>query len=125
MEHTRDKDGILIADKGRFPSGILALSRYVSHLLLLVLIKYAFYCQMHDKGVLLGIYEDYGTKTCGGYPGSYGYLEKDANTFAEWEVDYLKLDGCNVNVSEMPIGKLSVQKIPKKILFRIFQATPR
>jgi len=87
MEHSRDKDGTLIADKGRFPSGILALSRY-----------------MHERGVLLGIYEDYGTKTCGGYPGSYGYLEKDANTFAEWEVDYLKLDGCNVNVSEMPIG---------------------
>ena len=63
---------------------------------------------MHEKGVLLGIYEDYGTKTCGGYPGSYGYLEKDANTFAEWEVDYLKLDGCNVNVTEMPIGQLSV-----------------
>lgn len=26
--------------------------------------------------------------------GSEGYLQKDAQTFAEWEVDYLKMDGC-------------------------------
>ena len=35
-----------------------------------------------------------GTHTCGGYPGTLGYIEKDADTFAEWGVDSLKLDGC-------------------------------
>jgi len=40
-----------------------------------------------------GIYEDYGNFTCAGYPGILGHLEKDANTFAEWDVDYVKLDG--------------------------------
>ncbi|PIO54204.1 hypothetical protein TELCIR_24438, partial [Teladorsagia circumcincta] len=61
---------------------------------------------MHDKGLQLGIYEDYGTETCEGYPGSLNHLQIDAETFASWDVDYLKLDGCNVNTTLMPIGKL-------------------
>lgn len=60
---------------------------------------------MHDRNLKLGIYEDYGTKTCGGYPGSYGHLEIDAQTFADWQVDYLKLDGCNINEEQYPIGE--------------------
>lgn len=31
-----------------------------------------------------GLYEDYGTKTCAGYPGVIDHMELDANTFAEW-----------------------------------------
>jgi len=49
---------------------------------------------MHAKGVKFGTYSDEGTKTCGGYPGTKGYEGVDAQTFAEWGVDYLKLDGC-------------------------------
>ena len=51
--------------------------------------------QVHSKGLKLGIYEDFGTKTCAGYPGSEYYLQTDAQTFADWGIDYLKLDGCN------------------------------
>ncbi|RZB40326.1 alpha-N-acetylgalactosaminidase-like, partial [Asbolus verrucosus] len=79
----RDSNDRLQADPERFPNGIKGLADYV-----------------HSKGLKLGIYEDYGTKTCAGYPGSLGYLEIDANTFAEWEVDYLKFDGCNVTPDE-------------------------
>ena len=50
---------------------------------------------MHAKGLKLGIYEDFGTKTCGGYPGSEYHLQMDAQTFADWKVDLLKFDGCN------------------------------
>ncbi len=35
--------------------------------------------------------------TCQRRPGSLGYEVKDANTFAAWGVDYLKLDSCNTN----------------------------
>ena len=49
--------------------------------------------QIHNKGLKFGIYEDYGNFTCAGYPGILGHLETDANTFADWEVDYVKLDG--------------------------------
>ena len=48
---------------------------------------------VHSKGLKFGIYEDYGNFTCAGYPGILGSLETDANTFAEWDVDYVKLDG--------------------------------
>jgi len=50
---------------------------------------------MHAYGVKFGIYSDEGTKTCAGYPGSKDSEEIDAQTFADWGVDYLKLDGCN------------------------------
>ena len=44
-------------------------------------------------GLKFGIYEDYGNFTCAGYPGILGHLETDADTFASWDVDYVKLDG--------------------------------
>ena len=39
-------------------------------------------------------YSDEGTQTCGGFAGSKGHEKQDAETFASWGVDYLKLDGC-------------------------------
>ncbi|CAH1640394.1 unnamed protein product [Spodoptera littoralis] len=45
-------------------------------------------------GLKFGIYEDYGNYTCAGYPGVLGHEAVDVATFAEWEVDYVKLDGC-------------------------------
>jgi hypothetical protein len=52
-------------------------------------------CRPLLPGVKFGIYSDMGTSTCGGYPGSKGFEDIDAKTFASWGVDYLKLDGCN------------------------------
>ena len=74
----RDKNGILLADKSKFPSGMKALADYV-----------------HSKGLKLGMYTDVGDKTCGGYAGSLNYEKLDATTFAGWGVDYLKEDWCN------------------------------
>jgi alpha-galactosidase len=31
---------------------------------------------------------------CGFFPGSWGYEELDAATYAEWGIDYLKYDNC-------------------------------
>lgn len=73
----------------RFPGGISKLARYV-----------------HDRGLKLGIYGDLGTYTCGGYPGTtLDKIEIDAQTFAEWEVDMLKLDGCYSDAAEQEQGK--------------------
>ena len=60
--------------------------------------------QIHKKGLKLGIYLDYGTKTCGGYPGSLDYLELDAKTIADWGVDMLKMDGCYADPKTMSTG---------------------
>jgi alpha-galactosidase len=51
---------------------------------------------VHSKGLQFGLYTSVGDKTChGGWsPGSYQHYEKDAQTFADWEVDYVKIDYC-------------------------------
>jgi len=87
LANERDADGRLQADPFRFPNGIRSLADYV-----------------HGLGLKLGIYEDYGNFTCGGYPGVLGHLEVDAQTFADWQVDYLKLDGCYAELDDMEIG---------------------
>nr|WP_262901568.1 glycoside hydrolase family 27 protein [Candidatus Sulfidibacterium hydrothermale] len=74
----RDKNGNIIADPVKFPSGIKALADYI-----------------HSKGLKFGIYSDAGTKTCQGRPGSRGYEFQDARTYARWGVDYLKYDWCH------------------------------
>lgn len=61
---------------------------------------------MHTRGLKMGIYGDIGNFTCGGYPGDLGYMEKDANTFASWDVDSLKLDGCWFPTALMSVGKI-------------------
>ena len=50
---------------------------------------------VHSKGLKLGIYSSPGPKTCEGYEGSYGHEQQDADTFANWGVDYLKYDLCS------------------------------
>lgn len=61
---------------------------------------------MHDRGLKLGIYGDMGTYTCGGYPGTpVDKIDIDAQTFAEWEVDMFKYDGCYSNATVQEQGK--------------------
>jgi alpha-galactosidase len=73
----RGADGRLVPDPVKFPSGIKGVADYV-----------------HGLGLKLGIYGDAGTNTCAGYPGSLGTEELDAQTWADWGVDYLKYDNC-------------------------------
>ncbi|MBS1604701.1 MAG: NPCBM/NEW2 domain-containing protein, partial [Bacteroidetes bacterium] len=49
---------------------------------------------IHDRGLKFGIYSSPGPQTCGGHLGSYGHEDKDAATWADWGVDYLKYDYC-------------------------------
>jgi alpha-galactosidase len=49
---------------------------------------------VHALGLKFGLYTDRGTKTCGGLPGSQGYEEIDAKTYASWGVDFVKEDSC-------------------------------
>lgn len=46
---------------------------------------------VHGLGLKYGMYSSAGLTTCAGYPASLGYEELDAQTFAEWGVDYLKV----------------------------------
>ncbi|XP_004643420.1 alpha-galactosidase A [Octodon degus] len=83
MAPQRDSQDRLQADPQRFPGGIRRLANFV-----------------HSKGLKLGIYADVGNKTCAGFPGSFGYYDLDAQTFADWGVDLLKFDGCHCDSIE-------------------------
>lgn len=62
--------------------------------------------QAHSLGLKLGIYADMGSFTCMGYPGTtLDKVEQDAQTFAEWKVDMLKLDGCYSTSKERAEGE--------------------
>lgn len=74
---TRDANGLIQPSKTKFPSGMKAFADYV-----------------HSKGLKLGIYSDAAPSTCGGYLGSYGYEQKDADQFASWGIDFVKYDYC-------------------------------
>jgi alpha-galactosidase len=50
---------------------------------------------LHNKGLKFGIYSSPGSKTCGGYLGSYQHESQDAGLYAGWGIDYLKYDWCS------------------------------
>jgi alpha-galactosidase len=52
---------------------------------------------VHSKGLKLGIYSSPGPKTCAQYEGSFGHEDQDAETYAQWGIDYLKYDYCSFN----------------------------
>lgn len=66
-------------DLKRFPDGINGTAK-----------------KIHDLGLNIGIYSSAGTHTCAGYPASIGFEDIDAQTFADWGIDYLKYDNCNI-----------------------------
>ena len=74
----RDENGKLQGDLESFPSGIKALCEKVNKL-----------------GLKLGIYSSNGTFTCEDLPASLGKEALDADTFAEWGIEYFKYDFCH------------------------------
>ena len=92
----RDSEGRLQSDFVSFPNGIKNLAERVNSL-----------------GLKLGIYSSNGTLTCEDLPASLGNEAIDADTFAEWGVEYFKYDFChNVPIpSRAPkIEKITVFK---------------
>jgi alpha-galactosidase len=76
----RNAQGDLQPNPHLFPQGIAPVARYV-----------------HSLGLRFGIYTSAGTKNCAGTSaGSYGHYQQDAQLFASWGVDYVKLDWCYV-----------------------------
>ena len=67
----------IIVDPERFPSGMPNLVEYI-----------------HSKGLYIGLYSDAGEYTCQKRPGSLGFEDVDATTYAKWQIDYLKYDNC-------------------------------
>ncbi len=77
-ESVRDDDGDLAENRWAFPHGMRWLAD-----------------QIHRRGLRFGLYTDAGTKTCQGYPGSLGNEIRDARHFADFGVDFVKVDWCH------------------------------
>ena len=69
--------GWLTVDKKKFPQAM----KWVAQ-------------QLHNMGFLYGMYSSAGEMTCARYEGSLDYETQDAQSFASWDVDYLKYDNC-------------------------------
>ena len=67
----------IVPDSMRFPSGMKYLADYA-----------------HTKGMKFGVYTSSSSETCQSRPGSYGFEALDANTYCDWDLDYIKIDRC-------------------------------
>jgi len=110
----RAADGSIVANE-KFPD-MKALSDYI-----------------HSLGLKFGIYSSPGPQTCGGYLGSYQHEDQDAQTYANWGVDYLKYDWCSyggiapkkpsIDDYKKPyqVMRASLDKVSRDILFSFCQ----
>ncbi len=103
MAPARDRRGRLVPDPVRFPGGIRRLADLA-----------------HRHGLKLGLYTDCGTRTCGGLPASYDHDLVDANTFADFGIDYLKHDWCHVPFEDFP--GLSEAQVAETLYTRMSEA---
>ncbi len=74
----RDENGRFVADYATFPRGIRPLVD-----------------EINEMGLKVGIYSSNGTHTCEDLPASLGFESIDADTFAEWGIEYFKYDFCH------------------------------
>lgn len=75
---SRDSSGNITVDANQWPSGMAGIASYI-----------------HSKGLKAGIYTDSGANGCNGAnQGSFGHYQQDANTFASWGFDAVKVDYC-------------------------------
>lgn len=74
----RDSHGQIYLNRSQWPHGMAWLAQ-----------------TLHSSGLLIGLYTDAGSSGCGGlHQGSYGHYRQDADTFARWGVDAVKVDFC-------------------------------
>ena len=92
----RTSNGSLYAEPTRFPQGMSTMIEYIHNL----------QTPIPGDNLKFGLYTSAGEYTCSAglragcrVPGSEGYFEQDANTFAAWKVDLVKADACYRNKS--------------------------
>jgi alpha-galactosidase len=81
----RDSRGELVVDRHQWPHGLKWLTAW-----------------LHRRGLLAGIYTDAGASGCYGRGvGSLGHYQQDANRFAWWGFDAVKVDFCGAGQEGM------------------------
>ena len=77
MAAQRAANGELTWDAAKFPRGMPWLAG-----------------QIHALGLRFGVYTAIGARTCQSLPASWGHYDQDAESFASWGVDFVKVDDC-------------------------------
>lgn len=88
----RGADGYITVNKGKFPQGM----KYIAQ-------------KLHSMGFKYGMYSSAGEMTCAKYEGSLDWEAQDAQSFASWDVDYLKYDNC-FHLGRFGTAKLSFDR---------------
>ncbi|KAK7604898.1 hypothetical protein V9T40_006084 [Parthenolecanium corni] len=70
----------------RFPTGMIDLADFI-----------------HNKNMKLGLFSDLGPTSGCGLPGTAEHFKEDADTFAHWGVDYVKMSGFTANPYAMDV----------------------
>ena len=71
-------NGLLSNEEEKFPSGFKALADH-----------------LHSMGLKFGMYNDIGTNLCAGAAvGTCGHESEDAQTYIDWDIDFIKVDNC-------------------------------
>lgn len=93
-------NGDIPSDPNRFPN-IKALADYI-----------------HAKGLKFGIYTSPGSRTCNGtyHIASGGHEQHDVTMFANWGVDYIKLDACSANL-DIALWKNLIKNSPNPHMY--------
>jgi len=101
--------GKIKVNASKFPAGMAAVADYV-----------------HGKGLKIGLYSTPNTKTCtglyGGYTGGVGSKDHettDAQTYADWGIDYLKYDKCQGDLSRFAVMRDALRKTGRPIFYSI------
>lgn len=92
----RDEQGRLQGDLSRFASGIGTLTK-----------------KLNNMGLKVGLYSSNGDYTCEDLPASLNHESIDAETFAQWGIEYFKYDFCH-NIKIPSVAPL-VEKVEIKI----------
>lgn len=103
----RNATGYLYPEADHFPNGMKAVVDYA-----------------HSKNISFGLYTCAGTFTCvGGRPGSKDHWQQDAAVFAEWGLDFVKMDWCFTDgmVPQEAYGNMSaaLNETGRPILFNM------
>jgi Alpha galactosidase A/Alpha galactosidase C-terminal beta sandwich domain len=89
----RDGAGQLIVNRQQWPHGLAWLTAW-----------------LHEHGLLAGIYTDAAASGCDGRGvGSLGHYQQDANAFAAWGFDAVKLDFCGAGQQGLAPRSLDAQ----------------
>jgi alpha-galactosidase len=97
---SRAPDGTIQAVTDKFPSGLKALADYV-----------------HARGLQFGLYTTASATTCDYFIGSLAHEQQDANTYAQWGVDFVKIEGCSLPLSELfPDNPVWVARMEQALL---------